>query len=73
MNTTFTTNKRFPLVEVPAEYQEEYGCIAFQLVEFNYSFYGSKQCDILDTKILKDGTQVVVDGNGFIKYGTVIN
>ncbi len=55
------------------EYVKESGIIAFQLVKFEYSFYGSQQSSILDTKIMQDGTQIVVDGNGFIKSGYQIN
>jgi hypothetical protein len=54
------------------EYMEESGIVAFQLVEFSYSFYGSTETDILDTKIMADGRQIVVDGNGFIDAGTEI-
>ena len=50
----------------------EYGIVAFQLVKFTYLFYGSLQSEILDTKIMKDGTQIVIDGNGFIKSGNKI-
>ena len=49
------------------------GIIAFQLVKFEYTFYGSLQSDIIDTKIMADGSQIVIDGNGFIKAGTHIN
>lgn len=48
------------------------GIVAFQLVKFTYFFYGTLQTDILDTKIMKDGSQIVIDGNGFIKYGSKI-
>lgn len=48
------------------------GIIAFQLVKFEYSFYGSKCTDILDTKIMADGRQIVINGNGFIKDGSEI-
>jgi len=60
-------------VEVPVEFQEEEGCVAFQMVKFEYTFYGKKQTDIIDTKIKKDGKQIVKDGNGFIKSGFEIN
>lgn len=56
-------------VEVPAEYQKEEGCVAFQLVKFEYNFYGNLQSAIIDTKIMADGSQIVIDGNGFIKAG----
>jgi hypothetical protein len=47
----------------------EKGIVAFQLVKFEYNFYGSNQSDVLDTKIMQDGRQIVIDGNGFIKEG----
>lgn len=59
-------------VEVPTEFQKEEGCVAFQLVKVIINFYGKIIEDILDTKILKDGTQIVVNGNGYIKAGTQI-
>lgn len=57
---------------VPVEHQAEEGCVAFQKVKFEHSFYGSKQSDIIDTKILHCGKQVVISGNGFIKDGADI-
>lgn len=56
-------------VEVPAEYQEEEGCVAFQLIKVVINFYGKVIEDVLDTKILKDGRQIVTNGNGYIKAG----
>ena len=50
-----------------------FGIVAFQIVKFEYTFYGSLQTDFLDTKIMKDGRQIVIDGNGFIKAGYEIN
>ncbi len=47
----------------------EKGIVAFQLVRFEYNFYSSNQSDVLDTKIMQDGRQIVIDGNGFIKEG----
>jgi hypothetical protein len=47
----------------------EMGIVAFQLVKFEYNFYGSEQSDVIDTKIMSDGRQIVIDGNGFIKSG----
>lgn len=58
---------------VPVEFQKEEGCVAFQMVKFEYAFYGKHQTDIIDTKILADGRQLVIDGNGFIKSGYEIN
>ncbi len=60
-------------VDVPAEYQKEEGCIAFQMVELTYFFYGKQMTERFDTKILKTGEQIVINGNGFIKNGFKIN
>lgn len=60
-------------VEVPAEYQEEEGCVAFQLVKFSFCFFGKKIEDTLDTKIMSDGRQLVIGGNSFIKANFEIN
>ncbi len=50
------------------------GIVAFQLVKFVVNFFGSKIESILDTKIMSDGRQFVIDGDGFIKQGyEVIN
>ena len=43
--------------------------IAFQLVKFDVCFYGKLISDVLDTKIMRDGRQIVIDGNGFIPAG----
>ena len=56
-------------VEVPTEYQKEEGCVAFQLVKVVIDFYGKLIEDVLDTKILQDGRQIVTNGNGYIKAG----
>lgn len=45
------------------------GIVAFQLVKFEWSFYGNKMESILDTKIMADGKQIVIEGDGFIKTG----
>ena len=48
------------------------GVVAFQLVKFSYNFYGSITESFLDTKIMKDGRQIVIDGDGFTAAGTEI-
>jgi len=48
------------------------GIIAFQLVNVEINFYGKIITDTLDTKIMKDGRQIVIDGNGYISAGTEI-
>ena len=60
-------------VEVPVQHQESEGCVAFQMVKFEYSFFGSNQVDFLDTKILSNGKQIVISGNGYIKDGFELN
>jgi hypothetical protein len=61
------------IVNVPAEYQEEEGCVAFQLIELTYTFFGKTMSQVFDTKIQKNGKQIVFNGNGFIKDGFEIN
>ena len=64
--------KKLQLIE-NTEITNEKSPIAFQLVEFTFDFYGNKQVDILDTKIMANGDQLVIDGNGWIKSGTNLN
>jgi hypothetical protein len=64
--------QKLALVEVPAEFQNEVGAVALQMVKVTYFFYGKEITDTLDTKILANGKQIVIDGNGFIKAGTEI-
>lgn len=45
----------------------------YQLVEFTINFYGQTLTSILDTKITKEGKQIVIDGDGFIEAGYVLN
>ena len=47
--------------------------IAFQLVEFSIDFYGNEKKFELDTKIMPNGDQIIIDGNGFIPAGTNLN
>lgn len=59
--------KKLERVEAP---KKEYkSIIAFQLVEFSINFFGHIESFILDTKIMKNGKQIVIDGNGFIPSG----
>jgi hypothetical protein len=69
-NLTITKGQ---LVNVPTKFQKSEGCVAFQTIKVSYFFYGAEQTDVLDTKILKDGSQFVITGNGFIKDGFKIN
>ncbi len=68
-----TTITKLHLTEVPAQYQKEEGCVAFQKIQIEYSFYGCKRSEIFDTKILSDGSQYIIDGSGFFKDGYKIN
>lgn len=62
-----TMIKKLERVEAPkGEYKN---IIAFQMVEFTINFFGNIESFILDTKIMKDGKQLVIDGNGFIPSG----
>ena len=45
------------------------GIVAFQLVKFVINFYGSEIETTHDTKIMKDGRQIVIGGCGYIKEG----
>jgi hypothetical protein len=59
--------KKLDRVEAPkGEYKN---IVAFQMVEFVINFYGNIETFLLDTKILKNGKQLVIDGNGFIPSG----
>ncbi len=62
------STKKMNLVTLTDE-QKFDGIVAFQLVEFAIDFFGNKIVAVLDTKILEDGRQLVIDGNGFIPAG----
>ncbi len=51
----------------------ELGIIYFQLVTFKLNFYGNHIESTLDTRIMKDGRQIVIDGNGWIDKGYELN
>lgn len=68
--TTFQIAK-FAKIDVPLEHQEN-GIVAVQLIEVTCNFFGKTIKEIMDTKILADGRQIVVDGNGYLKAGTEI-
>jgi hypothetical protein len=65
--------EKLQITEVPVQYQKEEGCVAFQLVKVVINFYGKLIEDVLDSKILEDGRQIVTNGNGYIKAGFEIN
>lgn len=49
------------------------GIVAFQLVKFTINFYGNEIETTHDTKIMKDGRQIVIGGCGYIKEGYELN
>lgn len=56
--------KKLNRVEAPAgEYDD---IVAFQMIKFSIDFFGNEEEFMLDSKILKDGRQLVIDGNGWI-------
>jgi hypothetical protein len=68
METAITTKKFTRVENTDTEFLQA-GIVAFQLVQISYSFYGQEMNEIFDTKIMNDGKQIVIDGNGFIKSG----
>ena len=63
------TITRLQKVETADKRDLKIGIVAFQLVNVEINFYGKIITDTLDTKIMKDGRQIVIDGNGFIPAG----
>ena len=47
----------------------ENGIIAFQMVEFKINYFGNEIICNHDTKIMEDGRQFVIGGDGFIPHG----
>jgi hypothetical protein len=45
------------------------GVVSFQLVTFIVNFYGTKIETTHDTKIMNDGSQIVIGGCGYIPDG----
>ena len=67
------TIKKYNRVENTDQEFLNQGIVAFQLVKFTINFFGSVIENIHDTKIMKDGRQIVIDGCGFIKDGYELN
>lgn len=65
---TITFNKK-ALVNLP---EVDDGIVAFQMVEYVIDFFGNEIRGVLDTKIMEDGRQFIIGGDGFIKDGTEI-
>jgi len=49
------------------------GVVAFQRVGYILDVYGSRVENTFDTKIMGDGSQIVVEGDGFFQSGYRIN
>lgn len=64
---TITINKK-EKVTAPHEFQA-LGVVAFQVVEFVVNYFGNEVVCAHDTKILNDGRQFVIGGDGYIKDG----
>ena len=62
-----TINKKAK-VTADAEFQEK-GVVAFQVVEFVFKYFGVDVVREHNTRIMQDGRQFVIDGDGFIKAG----
>lgn len=45
------------------------GIVGFQMVTITFEVFGRQMEGRYNTKILKDGRQFVIDGDGFIKGG----
>ena len=60
-------------VFTPCKDDQKRGIIAFQLVTFKINFYGRVIESTHDTKIMKDGKQLVIGGCGYIKEGYEVN
>lgn len=65
--------KRLAKVDVRGDEDfDSIGVVALQLVDVEINFYGAKRIDRMDTHIHADGSQTVIDGNGFLKRGADI-
>lgn len=56
------------IVEAPDDMKES-GVMAFQLVDFEITYFGNTIKSTHDTKIMSDGRQLVIEGDGFISAG----
>lgn len=58
------------LVKTQDKEDMQNGIVGFQMLKVEFDFYGNIQSEKLDTKVMKDGKRIVIDGNGWIKAGT---
>ena len=61
--------KKLKKVQAPSDDTNSF----YQLVEFTFDFFGQTMVSALDTKITKEGEQIVIEGDGFIKTGYIVN
>ena len=69
---TITTTKYNRVENTDVELLNE-GIVAFQMVTFTINFFGNEIETTHDTKIMKDGRQIVIGGCGYIKNGYELN
>jgi hypothetical protein len=69
---TVTTTKYNKVENTDQEFLTK-DIVAFQLVKFTINFYGNEIETTHDTKIMKDGRQIVIGGCGYIKEGYELN
>jgi len=67
------TVKKHQIVENTDKQLLKKGIVSFQLVTITVNYFGRDVQDTFDTKIMKDGRQFVISGNGFIRDGFEIN
>ena len=71
--TKAMTIKKLQRVETTDKSDIKKGIVAFQVVIFTINYFGSKTVCEHDTEIMKDGRQLVIGGDGFIKHGMDIS
>ena len=59
-----TVNKK-AMVQAPAE---DFPVVGYQMVEFVIDFFGNEIICIHDTRIMEDGSQFVIGGDGYIAH-----
>jgi hypothetical protein len=60
--------KKLQKVAAPSELVAA-GVVAFQLVQITVNYFSQPMVGVYDTKIMADGRQFVIEGDGFIPDG----
>lgn len=60
------------IVVIPQDKLEDDGIVAFQLVDYSFNFFGTVVTGRFDSKIMENGQQFVIGGDGFIEHGLEI-